>query len=160
TGARARALVLALLGALAAPSLRAAGAADDRDAAGARDVRSFGAICDGTTDSAAAFQAAYDALAVAGGTILVPGSVTCAIGGAGVEPKSKVALRCEGGARLRALPGARALFRTSQTLDDWSVSGCDFDLNGVAVSAWESSGGGHGGARWSFRDNTVHGMPT
>ena len=67
-------------------------------------------------------------------------------------------LRCDKGARLLALPGARAMFRTTAPLDDWSVTGCDFDLNGVAVAAWETSGDTQGGARWTFRDNTVHGM--
>lgn len=124
----------------------------------AADVRSFGAVCDGKSDTAAAFQKAYDALTAAGGTIVVPAGATCAIGNDGVEPKSKVALRCEKGSRLRALPGARAMFRTRQTLDDWSVTGCEFDLGGVAVGAWESSAAEQGGARWSFRDNFVHGI--
>jgi hypothetical protein len=128
--------------------------------AGQRDVRSFGARCDGASDDAAAFQSAYDALTAApGSSIVVLAGARCAIGGDGVTPKSGVGLRCEPGAQLRALPGARAMFRTTATLDDWSVSGCDFDLNGVAVPAWESSGGNHGGARWTFRDNVVHGMP-
>ena len=159
TWARARAFVLTLLATLPALAFAAAAANDAPGASGARDVRSFGAICDGASDTAAAFQAAYDALTTSGGAILVPAGARCAIGGAGVEPRSKVELRCEKGSRLVALPGARAMFRTTTTLDDWSVTGCDFDLNGVAVGAWESSGAAHGGARWSFRDNVVHGMP-
>jgi len=120
---------------------------------------SMAGACDGTTDASPAFQAAYDALTATGGTILVPAGTTCALGGAGVVPRANVALRCEKGSRIRALPGASALFRTTATLDDWSVTGCDLDLDGVAAVAWESSGGDQGGTRWAFRDNFVHGMP-
>lgn len=140
-----------------------AGTADGADAKPAAvagsDVRSFGAVCDGRTDAAPALRRAYEQLAKTGGTIVVPAGVRCAIGGDGVEPRSRVALRCENGGGFVARSGVRALFRTGATLDDWSVTGCDFDLNGVAATAWESSGAEHGGARWEFRDNTVHGVP-
>ena len=124
-----------------------------------RDVRALGAACDGHRDDAPALRAAYEQLATSGGTLVVPPGVRCAIGGDGVEPKSRVALRCGSGGGFVALPGTRALFRTSATLDDWSVTGCTFDLNGVAAPAWESSGGERGGTRWEFRDNTVRGVP-
>ncbi len=42
------------------------------------DVRSFGAAVNGTTNDAVAVQAALDAAAVSGGTVLIPG--TCAVG--------------------------------------------------------------------------------
>lgn len=123
------------------------------------DVRTLGALCDGRTDDAPALRGAYERLAADGGTIVVPAGVRCALGGDGVEPRSRVSLRCERGGGFVAMPGARALFRTTATLDDWSVTGCDLDLNGVAAVAWESSGGQYGGSRWEFRDNTVRGMP-
>jgi len=144
----ARGIAALLLLAVVVPAARAAD-----------DVRAHGALCDGETDDAAAFQRAYDALTVAGGTILVPAGTVCAIGGSGVEPRGKVELRCEKGSRIVALPGARAVFRTAATIDDWSVRGCEIDLAGVAVPAWESSGGERGGVRWAFRDNLVRGMP-
>lgn len=138
----------------AAPGERATTAA----AAGI-DVRVLGAACDGRTDDAPALRRAYEQLGRDGGTIVVPAGARCAIGGDGVEPRSRVGLRCERGGGFVALPGARALFRTTATLDDWSVRGCDFDLAGIAVPAWESSGGQQGGSRWEFRDNTVRGAP-
>lgn len=159
-----RTLVLLACAALASPaSVRAetkdASAASAESSAG-RDVRSFGAVCDGRTDTAPALRRAYDRLAKDGGTIVLPAGVRCAIGGDGVEPRSRVSLRCERGAGFVALPGVRALFRTTATLDDWSVTGCEFDLNGVAATAWESSGREKGGARWEFRGNTVRGVPS
>ena len=165
----ARVLHTLVLLACAALAPSASARADAKDANGASaanapttaasDVRSFGAVCDGRTDTAPALRRAYERLAKDGGTIVVPAGVRCAIGGDGVEPRSRVSLRCERGAGFVALPGVRALFRTTATLDDWSVSGCDFDLNGVAATAWESSAGDNGGARWEFRGNTVHGVP-
>ena len=130
-----------------------------RAAAADTDVRELGAVCDGRTDDAPALRRAYESLGQSGGAIVVPSGVRCAIGGDGVEPRSRVSLRCESGGGFVALPGVRALFRTSATLDDWSVRGCEFDLNGVAATAWESSGAERGGARWEFRGNTVRGTP-
>lgn len=159
-GAPRAALALGALVLLACAALPAI--ADTKDASATptgADVRSFGAVCDGHTDTAPALRRAYERLGRDGGTIVVPAGVRCAVGGEGVEPRSGVSVRCEGGAGFVALPGVRALFRTTATLDDWNVTGCDFDLNGVAATAWEASGGDKGGARWAFRDNTVHGMP-
>lgn len=156
-------LLLAVASLATRPAVHAAGAetatAAPATVAGS-DVRSLGATCDGRTDDAPALRRAFERLAGAGGTIVVPAGVRCAIGGNGVEPRSRVGLRCERGGGFVALPGARALFRTTATLDDWSVRGCDFDLNGVAATAWESSGGTAGGSRWEFRDNTVRGSPS
>jgi hypothetical protein len=150
-------LVLLVTCATLAPELRARAAEPPSDAGS--DVRALGAVCDGRSDDAPALRAAYAKLAATGGTLTVPAGVRCAIGGDGVEPRSGVAIRCGSGGGFVALPGARALFRTTATLDDWSVTGCTFDLDGVAAIAWESSGGERGGARWAFRDNTVRGTP-
>ena len=63
------------------------------------DVRAHGALCDGSTDDSAAFQAALDALRTTGGNIFVPRSETRCIFLTGLTWRNDVHMIGEGGSR-------------------------------------------------------------
>ena len=115
------------------------------------DVRAYGAKCDGTTDDAAAFSAAYDDLTTRGGDIVVPNTGSACMIGSDVGVEANVGLVCQRGATLKATAGGSytlGLFSWFVIKDDTSVEGCTFDLNGKVASAlWVN------GNRFSVRNN-------
>ena len=86
---------------------------------------------DGSSTNTTAVQAAIDAV-TPGGTIEVPSGKICGIGSPAVM-KSKLTVRCEGGAGFKLVSGfsGNAMFQTTDgtSLTDVTFDGCTFDLN-------------------------------
>jgi nitrous oxidase accessory protein NosD len=92
---------------------------------GAQDVRRHGARGDGTHDDTRAFQAAIDALPVAGGVVNVPSGDYLIDPVVGVKLRSRMHLAMAPGARLIAKPNAaeRAYVLNAHRVSDVEISG-------------------------------------
>lgn len=98
-----------------------------------RDVRSDGAVCDGSTNDTTAIQATVDALTTAGGTLKIAGGLRCAIASS-VTLKANVRIECEGNAGFKALSGATTLLSATAGIDNVEIRGCVFDLNAISTA--------------------------
>ena len=105
--------------------LATARAADRERGGGAQDVRRHGARGDGTHDDTRAFQAAIDALPVAGGVVNVPSGDYLIDPVVGVKLRSRMHLAMAPGARLIAKPNAaeRAYVLNAHRVSDVEISG-------------------------------------
>ena len=83
------------------------------------DVRTFGALCDGTTDDRAAIQNAIDSL-TAGGTVLIPPNLTCVVGAPGIAIASNVTLRGGGNSKIKASSAFPDLYGNSSVLQNYT----------------------------------------
>lgn len=125
------------------------------------DARRFGVKCDGTTDDAAAFTAAYTALnAAGGGTITVPATGSACRISTDVLIRSNVDMVCEPGATIKAASAASFTYGMFSTLqvspvtqvsaNNAAIRGCTFDLNAIKGPAVYL-----GGSTLGFERNVV-----
>lgn len=127
------------------------------------DARSYGVVCDGTTDDRAVLDAAMDALTATGGVLRIPNTGNlCLIddsSGAGLDIESNVDIQCAPGAGFIAK--SDAVF-THALLDgtgenNWAVRDCEIDLNGTSEAAID---GGAPVAGVEILNNWIHGNGT
>ena len=104
------------------------------------DPRAYGAVCDGSTDDRAAFQAAIDEATTAGGTVYCPDNHTCVIGGVGLVMKDNVRLVGTHSCTLQAATGISAEILNGSSLADITVQGVRFDISGEDQGAMDLAG--------------------
>lgn len=115
------------------------------------DVRAFGAKCanNSAEDDTAALTAAYAKLSsTGGGTLVIPAGGVCYVA-SDVQVEDNVALHCEPGGTIKATAAGaftlgmlRWIDGGFQNQNNTAVSGCTFDLNGLAETAVQASGAG------------------
>lgn len=100
-----------------------------------RDIRTYGALCDGSTDDSAAVQTCIDdANTATGGTCLVPATGTACVIKNEVTLKSNANIVCAPGARFAAGSGGtitNAVFNASSAWDNARITGCIFNADQV-----------------------------